>query len=205
MKKPITKRMLLLVLTGLLFMGFEGKTQDDFGKRLAEAKSAYAANKLSDARFAMQQMMYEIDLVIGKNVLKLLPAKMDGIAANAANDNVSGASGFIGVIVHRDFGRENSDSSISLEVINNSPLLVALNSLLAMPILVNGQDRKVVKVAGYKALVEATTDSGTKKGQQVQVPVGNTLIMLKLNSGDQDKAIRLAETIPIADIAKLAQ
>ena len=204
MKTTNRTRIFLTMFTALLICGFEGRAQDEFGKHMADAKKAFAANNLNDARFAMQQMMYEIDLVIGKNVLKLLPTKLDGIASNAANDNVAGGSGFIGVIVHRDFGRTDSDSSIELEVINNSPLLVALNSLLAMPILVNGQDRKVVKIAGYKALVEATT-SGSQKGQQVQVPVGNTLVMLKLNSGDQAKAIRLAEAIPIAEIAKLGQ
>ncbi|MGL6266475.1 MAG: hypothetical protein ACRC2O_01065, partial [Chitinophagaceae bacterium] len=59
----------------LIFASCRVMAQQDFEKRLAEAKTAYAANKLDDARFAMQQMMQELDILTGKEVLKLLPEK----------------------------------------------------------------------------------------------------------------------------------
>ena len=76
----------------------------DFAKRLTEAKTAYAAGKLDDSRFAMEQMLQELDIITGKEVLKLLPAKMGEKAANTKNDNVSGSSGFVGVVIHREYG-----------------------------------------------------------------------------------------------------
>jgi hypothetical protein len=66
----------------------------EFAKRVSEAKTAYAAGKLDDARFAMQQMLQEIDIISGKEVLKMLPAKMGDKAANNGLDNVSGSSVF---------------------------------------------------------------------------------------------------------------
>ena len=66
----------------------------DFAKRLTEAKTAYAAGKLDDSRFAMEQMLQELDIITGKEVLKILPMKMGDKAADTKNDNVTGSSGF---------------------------------------------------------------------------------------------------------------
>ena len=53
----------------------------EFNAQLATAKSAYASGKLDDSRFAMQQMLQEIDIILGKEVIKLLPAKLEDKAA----------------------------------------------------------------------------------------------------------------------------
>src|SRR6476661_7426447 len=124
----------------------------DFNKQLADARTAYKAGKLDDARFAMQQMLQDLDMITGKEVLKLLPVTMQGQNANKAKDAVTGASGFAGVIIHRDYGI--ADKNIALEIITNSPLLGALNTLLALPFVANTGDQKVIRINGYKALVQ---------------------------------------------------
>jgi hypothetical protein len=43
-----------------------------FKNNITTAKSSYASGKLEDAHFALQQSMQELDMVIGKEVLKLL-------------------------------------------------------------------------------------------------------------------------------------
>ncbi|MEY2834999.1 MAG: hypothetical protein RLZZ557_661 [Bacteroidota bacterium] len=183
----------------------ELQAQDEFGKKMAEAKTAFAANKLSDARFAMQQMLQEIDILMGKSILKLLPGTLDNTAANAANERVTGGSGFVGVIVHKDYGLLKDEPLISVEVISNSPVLVGLNALLSMPILAGGDGRKVVKVAGYKALVEQNKDEVNPGGHNLQLVVGNVLIAITHKSATAEGIVKLAETIPVAEIAKLAQ
>jgi hypothetical protein len=40
----------------------------------------------------MEQLLQEIDIMVGKEVLKILPPKIEDKAANTASDNVSGAS-----------------------------------------------------------------------------------------------------------------
>ena len=66
------KKIFFLLLSFVFF--YQSQAQE-FAKRMSEAKTAYAGGKLDDARFAMQQMLQEIDIITGKEVLKLLPQK----------------------------------------------------------------------------------------------------------------------------------
>jgi hypothetical protein len=195
----------LLFSVTTLFSMDELYAQDEFAKKMAEAKSAFAANKLSDARFAMQQMMQEIDMLMGKSILKLMPSTLDNMAANAANERVTGATGFVGVVVHKDYGILKDEPAISVEVISNSPLLVGLNAVLSMPMLAGGDGRKVVKVAGYKALLEQNKDEVNPGGHNLQLVVGNVLIAITHKGATADGIVKVAETIPVAEIAKIAQ
>src|SRR5579863_4514616 len=76
-------------------------TAQDFTKAMGTAKAAYSAGRLEDAHFALQQAMQEVDLIIGKEVLKLLPAKMDVMEIMVKDDNVASNVGYIGATVHR--------------------------------------------------------------------------------------------------------
>ena len=40
----------------------------EFDKNIASAKSAYGAGNLEDTRFALQQALHELDIVIGKEI-----------------------------------------------------------------------------------------------------------------------------------------
>lgn len=188
------------------------QAQQDFSKHLAEARTAYAGGKLDDARFAMQQMMQELDIITGKEVLKLLPTKMLDQNMRADKDNVSGASGWVGVLIHREFGMETKklngryDSlSIQLDVISNSPLIGTLNALLSLPFVANNADQKIIKVNGYKALITKTSGYEVEKNYELQLPLNNALVTLKAPGRSQDDIIKMANTIPVADIAKMIQ
>ena len=57
----------------------------DFDKNLASARTAYSAGKLEDARFAMDQMLRDLDIAIGKEIMKMLhefPATIEEAANN---------------------------------------------------------------------------------------------------------------------------
>jgi hypothetical protein len=191
----------------LILASYQGMAQQDFEKRLAEAKTAYAANKLDDARFAMQQMMQELDILTGKEVLKVLPEKFDTATANKAKDNVSGASGWVGVVVHREYGTRAADGSqTTLEILTNSPLVGMLNTVLSMPLMAGANpDQKIVRIAGYKGLSQKVSGPNGREDYEVQVPLTNSLLTFKAPGLSQDKVVELANTIKIADIAKLVQ
>ncbi|MEO6069070.1 MAG: hypothetical protein ABIN57_08310, partial [Chitinophagaceae bacterium] len=142
------KLVILFLLIGFYFTGFS----QDYAKDLATARSAYKGGKLDDSRFAMQQMMQELDMLTGKEILKELPATMDGQSIIKTKDNVSGASGFAGVVIHREYGA--APKNITLDLITNSPLLGAINALLSLPFITNTGDQKVIKINGYKALIQ---------------------------------------------------
>src|SRR6478672_5307292 len=89
-------------------------TAQDFAKNLTAAKSSYASGDLENSRFAMQQMLNEVDMAIGREILKLLPAKLETMAANSKADNVTANTGLAGVMIHRDYGTGEKISNIDV-------------------------------------------------------------------------------------------
>jgi hypothetical protein len=192
----------IIILSLSCFMAFAIYAQE-FNKQLAVARTAYTSGKLDDSRFAMQQMLQELDMITGKEILKVLPTKMQDQSANTSKDNVSGASGFIGVTIHREYGPENKN--INLEIISNSPLITSVNAILSLPFIGNSGDNKVTKIGGYKALLQKVTGENDRTDYELQLPLNSSLITLKAPGYTQEQLIAMANTIPIAQIAKMVQ
>jgi hypothetical protein len=193
-----------LILFGILF-SLAAHAQD-FNKNLASARSAYTSGNLEDARFAMQQMLNDIDIIIGREVIKILPAKMDAQASNPKNDNVTANTGLAGVLIHRDYG--TGEKTTNLDIMSNSPLIASINAILSIPFIGNSGDgtQKVVKVQGYKGVLQKSVDSETNKSNfTLQIPLNATLLTLAVNNSNEADVLRLANTIPVTEIAKLVQ
>lgn len=195
-----------IILITLFTYSFAATAQD-FTKAMATAKSAYSSGKLEDTHFALEQAMQEVDLVIGQEVLKLLPAKMDTMATNAKDDNVASNVGFIGATIHRSYGKSQRKADIS--IISNSPMVAMMNSFLNSPLLggmISDGKTKKVKVQGYKARLEKQDGSAEgKNNYELQIPLGSALITFKANDCTDTQILALAETIPLQQIAKLIQ
>ena len=203
MKNSIMKSILSLafVLCSLLT-----SFAQDFQANLSTARSSYGSGNLEDARFAMQQMLNDIDVLVGKELLKALPAKFDALAANTANDNVTANTGLAGVLVHRDFG--SGEKTANLEVMSNSPLIASINAILSIPFIGNSGDgsQKVIKVQGYKSVLQRTIDSETNKtSYSLQIPLNSTLITINGEDCSEAEITRWANLLPMSQIAKLVQ
>ena len=183
----------------------------DFAKHLAQARTNYNGGKLDDARFAMQQMLQQLDSLTGEQVLKLLPTKMADKDVRTVRDDVSGASGFVGVLIHREYGLDVKKAAydsmaVQIDIISNSPLIGTINALLSLPLGIGSSpDQKIVKVNGYKALLSKVSGDDEKKEFELQLPLNNALITLKAPGRSQDEILKMANTLPVADIAKLIQ
>jgi hypothetical protein len=178
----------------------------DFNKNLASAKTSYSGGDLENARFAMQQMMNDLDMAIGKEVLKLLPAKMDAMAANTKTDNVTANTGLTGVLIHRDYG--SGTKICNVDIMGNSPLVASLNAILSIPFMGNSGDgtQKVIKVEGYKGILQKTVDTETNKTDYtLQIPLNSTLLTLAVPNSTEAEVVKLANTIPVQQIAKMVQ
>jgi hypothetical protein len=178
----------------------------DFNKYLATAKSSYSAGKLEDSRFAMEQMMQELDITIGKDVLKMLPAQLDNLNVNAASDNVTGMSGFSGVNIHREYS--SVDKKAVVDMITNSPLATSINTILSIPFIAGSGDgnQKRVKIDGYKGLLQKNVNSETQKSNyELQMPFNSTLLTFRMDNVEEAEVLKLVALIPIAEIAKMLQ
>lgn len=180
----------------------------DFDKNMATAKSSYASGDLENARFAMEQMMRDLDIAIGKEVLKLLPTKVGTLNYNQKDDNVTGGGGSMtGLFVHRSFGTKPKFASI--EIINNSPLINSIQSILTMPLIggmARDENQKVIKVQGYKSLLQKNLNTETgKTDYELQVPFNNTLLTVKMEDTSEAEITGVANAVPIPKIAQIAQ
>ena len=196
----------LIVLIAVMMCTLTGLAQD-FAKAMTTAKSAYNAGKLEETHFALQQAMQEVDLIIGKEVLKLLPPKMDTLANNSKDDNVSSNIGFVGATIHRSYGK--GDRKADLTIISNSPLVAMMNTFLNTPMLgglMNDGKTKTIKVQGYKARLEKQEGSVEgKTDYELQIPLGSALITFKVNDCTDSQIENMANNIPLQQIAKLIQ
>lgn len=192
----------ICLLISASFIAFALHAQE-FNKQLTTARSAYSAGNLDESRFAMQQMLQELDMIMGKELLKLLPAKMQDQDVNTKNDNVTVATGFVGTVIHRDYGAENK--MINLEVISNSPLITSINAILSLPLIGNTGDNKVIRVKGYKALVQKVSGENDRTDYEIQLPLNNALFTLKAPGYTQDQLVAMVNSIPIDQIAKMLQ
>ena len=177
----------------------------NFSTDIASAKSAYAAGKLEDAHFALLQAMQEIDLIIGKEVLKLLPEKMDTYTVNTSDDNVTSNVGFVGTTIHRSYG---TDKNVDISIIGNSPLVATINAFLNTPLLggmMSNGNTKIIKVQGYKAQLEKQDGGNGQTNYTIQIPLGNSLITFTGKNCTDTQIMAWANTMPLQQVAKLVQ
>lgn len=194
----------IFILFAVVF-AFSAQAQE-FDKNLASARTAYAGGNLEDTRFALQQMLNDIDLLVGKEILKLLPPKMDAMPSNAKEDNVTVNAGLAGVLVKRTY--ESGEKNASVDIMGNSPLVGSLNAILSLPLIGNSGDgtQKTVKVQGYKGVLQKSEDAESGKTNfTLQVPLNSTLLTFTVNNSTEADVLRLANTIPVTEIAKLVQ
>jgi hypothetical protein len=192
------------ILTLILFMAMAAQAQD-FSKDIADARSSYSSHNLADAHFSLEQAIQEIDMIVGKEILKLLPDKMNDAAAVANQDQVAANIGFVGATVHRSYGTTGSQ----VEIISNSPLITSLNAFLNMPFvggMMRNSTTKVVKIEGYKCRLEKQGDNQNGKANyQLQIPFKSALITITSNGMDESSVLAFANTIPLDKISALIQ
>lgn len=181
----------------------------EFDKSLASAKTAYSSGNLEDARFNLENALREVDIAIGKEVLKVLPTTVGTLTYNAKDDNVTGmSSSFAGLYVHRTYGTAE-DKNANIDIVSDSPMLAGINAILSMPMVMNTGDgsQKVIKIQGYKTLLSKQSDeNGKVTGYDVQTPFGNSMLTLHYTGTITEAEItKLANALPLEKIISIAQ
>jgi len=178
----------------------------DFDKNLATARSSYSSGDLENARFAMESMLRDLDMAIGKEILKMLPTQLGAMKVNEKEDNLSGGTGFAGLFVQRTYGTDPKQGNI--EIINNSPLITSIGAMINMPLsgMTHNENQKTIKVQGYKSLLTKNVNSETgKTNYELQIPINNTLVTVKADDASEGEITGYANSIPLPKIAQIAQ
>lgn len=176
----------------------------DFKKNISTAQTSYSSGKLQDAHFALLQMMQDLDITIGKEVLKLFPSTLDSLQAIPKEENVSGSSQFAGVTIEKKYGLFSKKAELNLVI--NSPLLNTLNAYINSPLMAGfGGDpnTKIVKVSNYKARLNKEGDE--QNSYRLEIPLSNALLTIKVNNSSETELMAWAANLPIAKMAGLIQ
>ncbi len=202
MKRSIINNTVVLIL---LLFSLHGWAQDVPG-HLNQAVSAYGISDLQGTRTALQEALNEINQVIGKEILDLLPATLAGMEKVAVQDNVTGANlGFAGLFVSRVYSA--TDKNASIELVSDSPLMAGINALLSLPVFLNKDpNQKRITVKGYKALLTRSTDEAGNVSYDIQLPAGNSLLTFKCTGIPEENAVTgMINSLLLEEIMKKAQ
>ena len=178
----------------------------DVNGQLNTATTSYASGDLENARFSLQEALNGVNQAIGQDILNLLPASLGEMNVVAGSDNVTGTNmGFAGLYVNRDYQKDTIRDA-SLEIISDSPMLATVNSLLTMSTMfVSDPNQKRIKIGSYKALL-TKSEYNDVVSYDIQMPFGNSMLTLETNGiSDEAEVTGLVNSLPIAEIVKLAQ
>ncbi|MGB4206240.1 MAG: hypothetical protein WBJ84_11570 [Bacteroidales bacterium] len=184
-----------------------GVKAQDAGSKFDEARNAYKSGDLHNSRFALQQALNEIDHAIGQEVIKILPKTMGEMVATDSDTEMSTTNlGFAGLSVSRSYKGEN-ETSASIQIIGDSPLLASINAILSIPFFAGGDpNQKRIKLGSYKGLLQKNVSDTELISWDIQVPFQSSLLTFNCVGISDEKAVmEMANTIPIEKIAKLVQ
>ncbi|MEM8523642.1 MAG: hypothetical protein AAGG68_03310 [Bacteroidota bacterium] len=181
------------------------QAQDQLNNHLAEAKTNYASDNLEDARFALQQSLNELYIVISKQILETLPETLGDTKAQSEGDQYNGtAMGYTGVFIDRTYASADQKKVIDVSLVHDSPLMSSIGSFLASPLMNLASGRKSLKIDGYKSALE--TSESDAKTYTIYIPFAQSLITLTFNGYDSEtEVIGLANQLPIKEIVEVAQ
>lgn len=175
----------------------------DVNENLASAETAFKGNNLSDARYAVQQAMLGVELQIGQNILKSLPATIAGLKKDSMQDQVTSTGwGWAGLTIQRVYVQ--GDKQFTLTVANNSMWMQAINMYLTNSGYAQNtggqQNWKQVKIKGYRAVIEYNDNTGYK----LSVPLGQSSILIfeGINFASEQDMMNAANQVDIDGIKK---
>jgi hypothetical protein len=142
--------------------GLKNTTPPDVNQQITEAETANGAGNFSDARYAIQQALIGIELQMGKEILRSLPAAIVNLPKDTLEDRVMSTQwGWDNLTIQRIYKKD--DKQLAVLVGNNSAYSGFINILFAGNMTEsNGQTQnfKQIKVKGNKAMIKFDQSEG---------------------------------------------
>ena len=156
--------------------GLTNTTPPDVNQQMADAEKSHAAGDFSDARYSLKQALMGIELQIGKEILRSLPATAKGLEKDTSQNKVMSTQwGWNNLTIQSIY--KKGDQQMTITIGNNAAYSVFVNmyfnNAYAQTNNDNSQKVKQTKVKGYKAII-TYEDS---KGYTLLVPLGQSSLI----------------------------
>ncbi|MBN2173793.1 MAG: hypothetical protein JW731_06665, partial [Bacteroidales bacterium] len=177
-------------------------TKPDVGQNIKNAEASFGDKKYGDARYAVRQAIMGIELEIGENILKDLPASLEELPKNEEEDMVTSSGiGFVGLIIERTYRKD--DKQMKVTIGNDAGMLSAVNMYLAAGGYAQSsseQNYKQTTFKDHRAVIEYDENSGYK----LSVPFGQSSILVTegVNYESEDDFMNASNEINIDNIKK---
>jgi hypothetical protein len=185
--------------------GLSNTTPPDVKAQMAEAESAHAAKNYSDARYSLQQALMGVEIQLGRQILKSLPASVNALNVDTVQDVVMSTQwGWNNLSIQRVW-KNKADKQLTITVGNAGMYagLAALYFTNAGMVEANNakQNFKQVRVKGNKAIIQYE-DS---KGYTLIVSLGQSSMIVWecINFANEQEVMNTANTFDINGIKKM--
>ncbi len=197
------KLMKYSIILSLLFIGSLHLAQ---AQKLAEAKASYASGDLENARFVLQEALIELDEIIGKEILALLPEELGDMKAILDEDeNVATAAGFTGLYILRKYANADESQTLELTIMNDSPFMAMVSGFMTSPIGGMVPGRKRIKIDGYKTMVEKVQDADPTE-YNFFLPFDQSLLTMNFKGVNSETDVtNMANKIPVGEIVAISK
>ncbi len=184
--------------------GLKNSAPPDVMAQIADAEKAHTAGNFSDARFSIQQALMGVEIQLGREVLKNLPAKVNGMDKDTLKNVVtSNQWGWNNMTIQTVYNQAPEKQLII--TIGNNPFYANVANMYFMNagmVQANEKDQNIkqTRLKGYKAVIEYDDN----KGYTLFVSLGQTSMIVWecVNFKDEDDVMKTAGEFDIDGIKK---
>ena len=184
--------------------GLSNTTPPDVKAQMTEAESAHAAKNYSDARYSLQQALIGVEVQLGRQILKSLPASVDGLNVDTAQDIVMSTQwGWNNLSIQRVW--KKNDKHLTMTV-GNAGIYAGLANLYFTNAGITEasntrQNIKQVRVKGNKAIIQYENSDG----YTLLVSLGQSSMIVWgcINFANEQEVMNTADKFDINGIKKM--
>lgn len=185
--------------------GLSNTEPPDVKAQMAAAETAHGAKNYSDARYSLQQALMGLEIQLGRQILKSLPATSIALTADTMQDKVMSTQwGWSNLSIQRVY-KNVADKQLTI-TIGNAGIYAGLYNMYfvnAGMMEANGdkQNFKQVKVKGNKAVIEYED----RKGYTLAVSLGqiSMIVWECINFTNEQEVMTAANSFDIDGIKKM--
>ncbi|WPP51743.1 hypothetical protein [Catalinimonas niigatensis] len=185
--------------------GSDDGQSNDVNAYLSTAQSKYSSKDLEASRFELQRALTEVDIMIGKKILEMLPTELGDMKAIDTNDEyVASTAGFAGVYVQRIYESADQKKRAEVSLIDDSPMMAMVSAFLSSPLLMAVPGKQTIKIDGYRGMFEKTEDADYNTFN-ISLPSNQSLLTINFTDVNETDANKFANMVPVGEIFTLVK